>query len=181
MKTLADYVLHLKGVMPLDMCQMLIDKYNETEEVLDRDTEGYKFSEVNINDHENFAEFRDAMWMLMGRVHMFYGEKTGAKIPETFSFEAPRIKKYNPNEGFFDWHVDSCNAESSRRALVMFWYLNDVEEGGETTFDFGGTEFKIKPEAGSVCCFPPNYLYPHKGEMPISNSKYVISSYANLP
>ena len=40
-------------------------------------------------------------------------------------YEAPRIKRYEPNEGIFDWHVDSFDEASAKRALVMFWYLND--------------------------------------------------------
>ena len=66
--------------------------------------------------------------------------------------------------------------------LVMFFYLNDVEEGGETKFKFESTgeELSIKPEAGSVVCFPPTWQYPHKGCTPISGPKYVISSYVQL-
>ena len=180
MKTLADYVLHLKGAMPKELCAELIAIYDETQEIEHRDTEGYKFGEININEHPNFAEIKESVWAFMQSVHKYYEEKTGAGIPETSRYEAPRIKRYDANEGFFDWHVDSCNYETAQRALVMFWYLNDVEKGGETLFDLG-TKIAVKPEAGSVCCFPANYLYPHKGAIPISNPKYVISSYVNLP
>jgi hypothetical protein len=62
----------------------------------------------------------------------------------------------------------------------MFWYLNDVEEGGETIFDIG-EEVTVKPKAGNVVCFPPYYLFPHKGCTPISGPKYVVSSYTLLP
>ena len=55
-----------------------------------------------------------------------------------------------------------------------------VAEGGETIFDIG-EEVAIKPEAGSVVCFPPTWQYPHKGATPISGPKYVISSYVWLP
>lgn len=180
MKTLADYVLHVKDVMPIDMCKDLISTYDAVAEKVQYENEGYNFGELNINLDEDFKPFREDMWYLMSSIHKFYVEKTQAQIPESQSYEAPRIKRYEPNEGFFDWHLDSCNIQTAKRSLVMFWYLNDVNEGGETIFDVG-SEIAIKPEAGSVVCFPPNYLYPHKGAMPISNSKYVISSYVNLP
>jgi hypothetical protein len=62
----------------------------------------------------------------------------------------------------------------------MFWYLNDVEEGGETVFDVG-QEVRVEPKAGTVCCFPPHWTFPHKGATPVSGPKYVISSYVWLP
>ncbi len=181
MKRLGDYILLLNDVMPLDMCEKLIKTYDETKERVDRNTECFKFTEINIFNHSNFDEFKEPMTNLMQSVHKFYADKTGSKFfPETKAYEAPRIQRYEPKEGIFDWHLDSCNVESSRRLLVMFWYLNDVEEGGETIFDIG-TEIKVKPKAGSVCCFPPNFLFPHKGATPISNPKYVVSSYVHLP
>ena len=57
----------------------------------------------------------------------------------------------------------------------MFFYLNTVEEGGETSFP--NLEMKIKPKQGSVLCFPPLWMYPHLGEQPISNDKYIIGTY----
>ena len=44
-----------------------------------------------------------------------------------------------------------------------------------------GQEVKVEPKAGSVCCFPPHWTFPHKGATPISGPKYVISSYVWLP
>jgi hypothetical protein len=53
------------------------------------------------------------------------------------------------------------------------WYLNDVEEGGETVFE----GFIIKPKIGSMLVFPPLWLFPHRGNPPISNTKYILSTY----
>ena len=115
----------------------------------------------------------------MDKVHNVLRDKLVCYEPLK-DYEAPRIKRYEPNEGVFDWHVDSFDEASAKRALVMFWYLNDVKEGGETIFDIG-EEVKVKPKAGTVCCFPPHWTFPHKGATPISGPKYVISSYVWLP
>jgi hypothetical protein len=58
----------------------------------------------------------------------------------------------------------------------MFTYLNDVEEGGETEFEseFG---FTVKPKQGRMVVFPPMWMFPHRGKQPISNSKYILSTY----
>jgi hypothetical protein len=61
----------------------------------------------------------------------------------------------------------------------MFYYLNDVEEGGETAFDDKVSEYylKVKSKQGRIVMFPPMWMYPHKGLKPISNPKYIISTY----
>jgi hypothetical protein len=180
LKSLSDYIILLDNVMPLDMCDQLIRTYDSCDNVLVRKNDTYNFCEVNMLGHPAFEPFRKNMMQLMQAVHNEYDRLTGYQMPETSSYEAPRIKKYEPNEGIFDWHIDCANIESSRRMLVMFWYLNTVEVGGHTAFDIGG-EIEIPPKAGRVLCFPPNFMYKHKGAMPISGPKYVISSYVNLP
>lgn len=88
-----------------------------------------------------------------------------------------QIQRYVKNIGFFKWHHD-CSFEMIDnkvfyRALTFIWYLNDVEEGGETEFLFG----KLKPKAGTLLLFPSNTLALHKGHTPISNDKYIITGW----
>jgi len=190
-KTLAEYILHLKDAMPLDMCEKLIETYNSVSHsdpnYVKRESKIFDFAEINMLDHEAFTEFREPMGELMRAVNNFYMDKTHNALRDKLvcyepmkDYEAPRIKRYEPNQGIFDWHIDAADQSSSKRAVVMFWYLNDVTEGGETIFDIGD-EVAIKPEAGSVVCFPPTWQYPHKGATPISGPKYVVSSYVWLP
>lgn len=62
---------------------------------------------------------------------------------------------------------------TSRRFLSFFWYLNDVDQGGETVFD----DLIIQPKTGRMVVFPPLWMFPHKGCIPISNEKYLLSTY----
>jgi len=65
------------------------------------------------------------------------------------------------------------NDKLSHRIITYLWYLNDVEEGGETLFH----NFKIKPKTGSLLLFPATWTYKHSGAMPISNDKYIITGW----
>lgn len=188
-KTLADYIMHLENIMPLDMCEELIKTYDSVhkEERVQRENKIMKFEEINMLDHPAFESYRWSMGQLMQSVSKFYMDKTHHILRDKLpcyepmeDYEAPRIKRYEPNQGVFDWHIDAADQLSSKRVIVMFWYLNNVKEGGETLFDIG-EEIAIKPKAGSVCIFPPTWNYPHKGATPISNPKYCISSYVWLP
>lgn len=95
-------------------------------------------------------------------------------FPDKNNFEQFRIKKYyNDGNDLFDTHVDVQDYSSARRFLSFLFYLNDVDEGGETIFE----GITIKPKAGSMIVFPPLWLFPHRGNPPVSNTKYILSTY----
>lgn len=86
------------------------------------------------------------------------------------------IQRYIKNQGKYVYHNDfSLNNDKSYRIITYLWYLNDVEEGGETEFWDG--EFKIKPEKGKLLLFPSTWTFPHSGKMPISSNKYIITGW----
>jgi Rps23 Pro-64 3,4-dihydroxylase Tpa1-like proline 4-hydroxylase len=87
-----------------------------------------------------------------------------------------QIQKYNKGVGKYIFHNDHqiYLKDGMDRALTYIWYLNDVEEGGETSFFNKG---KIRPEQGKLVLFPSCWTYPHAGIMPISSDKYIITGW----
>ena len=92
------------------------------------------------------------------------------------------LKHYKKGvDGFHAWHEDQGNSGSTisavnkllSRVLVCMFYLNDVEEGGETAFYY--QELKIKPTKGTLVIFPTYFTHLHKGHIPISNDKYICN------
>ena len=85
-----------------------------------------------------------------------------------------QIQKYDKNTGFYIWHNDFVHDNSGRmRYFTFIWYLNDVHVGGQTEFLQG----KIKPEAGKLVLFPATWTYVHRGIMPISENKYILTGW----
>ena len=96
--------------------------------------------------------------------------------PAENDLEQIRLKKYvAADDERFDPHVDVGDHSSARRFLALFFYLNDVDEGGETWFT--KMKYKVKPKAGRRLVFPPTWTYPHAGLPPLSNNKYIIGTY----
>jgi len=88
------------------------------------------------------------------------------------------IRKYPVNEGIFETHVDQHAGDAVVRLFAVLIYLNDVEEGGETLFPTWG--IGVKPKKGRVLIFPCNWLFPHKGCIPISEPKYMSAMFINF-
>ena len=171
---LSDYIEVYENVISKQTCDHFISLYDSSE-AKHMKTPAYDFGEINMFESAKFKEYTSQISQLMSGIYQRYSSQYEF-FPQTSAFEQPRIKRYEPNEGIFNWHCDASTKETNKRILVMFFYLNDVEEGGETRFK----DMSVKPKAGSVVCFPPTWQYPHKGCTPISGPKYVISSYVQI-
>ena len=83
MKTLADYIMLLKGAMPLDMCEALIETYDSVSESdpqkVYRKNKILDFHEINMLNHDTFEDFREPMMRLMKAVNV---------APESFGVAA---------------------------------------------------------------------------------------------
>lgn len=95
---------------------------------------------------------------------------------DSLTFNTLMIQQYKSKKGRYIYHNDfSVDFKSSRfRVLTYIWYLNDVNEGGETII---WDNHKIKPTTGKLLLFPATWTYPHSGLMPISNDKYIITGW----
>jgi hypothetical protein len=89
-----------------------------------------------------------------------------------------KIQHYKKNEGQFKWHFDAIGPGTWERQLAMVIYLNSVQEGGETCFHRQNLE--IKPIAGDALMFPTFWTHAHCGQIPLSEDKYIISSFVSF-
>jgi hypothetical protein len=89
------------------------------------------------------------------------------------------VQRYTKQKGRYIYHNDFRSDWELKkyRVITFLWYLNTVEEGGET--EFWGTH-TIKPETGKLLLFPASWTFPHRGKMPISDDKYIITGWLYL-
>lgn len=189
---LRDYIQVYDYTLPTTVCKNIVRLFSSQvhEEV---DQKGMpKFRQFNITQaiDDNEHNLNVSPWSEWGLIqnaliessHYYvqkYMEDVDCKayFPIKSALEQFRVKKYQKGtDDRFDKHVDVGDHASARRFLSMFWYLNDVSEGGETVFDNGPT---IKPKEGRLVMFPPLWLYPHQGKRTISDDKFIVSSYTH--
>jgi hypothetical protein len=184
MNNLAHYVRVYDDVFDADFCNGLINAYDNMplDELKRSDynwVQDYRsFSEVNICKNEKFSKCLNAYYTRVKEVYQHYKSVVNEDFfPNKYGLEDGRMKKYEANDhDQFGWHIDVGDKPSSERYLVMFCYLNDVEEGGYTEFK-SDVDFKVKPKQGRMVVFPPMWMFPHKGMKPISGPKYILSTY----
>ena len=90
------------------------------------------------------------------------------------------MQKYLANKGgYHHFHSEifpkDPQCEQLHRVLLWMYYLNDVDEGGETEFYY--QERKLKPKAGTLVIAPAGFTHTHKGHVPRSGHKYILTSW----
>ena len=86
-----------------------------------------------------------------------------------------KVQRTVPGQGYHVWHFESSTRDTSNRLLAYILYLNDVEEGGETEFLYQAK--RVKPEAGTLVIFPASFTHAHRGNPPLSGSKYIMTGW----
>jgi prolyl 4-hydroxylase len=121
--------------------------------------------------------FRDLIRDNMAKHLALYNQTLAQPIdvPPSNKLDQLVIKRYLPGgDQLFQTHFDALGPVSNRY-LVFLWYLNDVEDGGETYFP--RLDISVQPKAGRLLMFPPYWMFQHEGRAPRSNEKFIFSTY----
>ncbi|WP_299811256.1 2OG-Fe(II) oxygenase [uncultured Shewanella sp.] len=136
---------------------------------------------------------------LMGAVSVSVGEQSGKPITLTpdnynelgkgkaeaivkylYRSGSINIQKYLQGKGGYPhWHSEQFpqlgHNEALHRVVLYMFYLNDVEEGGETEFYY--QKKLIKPKKGTMVIAPASFTHSHRGNVPLSGDKYIATSW----
>lgn len=182
-RDLAHYIQCFDNSLEPDFCQQMIESFDRLSRFHtrnDRDAmtrlADSAWTELNVTklaDASLEAFFREQVTHHLG----LYNERLSLTmpIPLRTRLENLRIKHYSVDAGDrFQPHFDAMDY-CANRYMVFLWYLNDVDEGGETQFcDLG---VRITARRGRLLMFPPYWMFQHSGLPPRSNDKYMISTY----
>lgn len=106
--------------------------------------------------------------------------RTAALVKYLYRSGTINIQKYDKNKGGYPhWHSEQFpqqgHNEALHRVVLYMFYLNDVEEGGETEFYY--QDKKIKPKKGTMVIAPAGFTHSHRGNIPKSGNKYIATSW----
>jgi len=171
-------------------CQKAIDLFNnqtEMNKTFDRmQSDGSSILEKNDKQYfateENINIWWERLKTLMVNFDVawhHYMKTVGARMAygqEKFFYTNVKIQKTLPTEGYHLWHLEHNKGfDNEPRAFVYAIYLNDVEDGGET--EFLHFSKRVKPKTGRIVIWPAAFPYVHRGNPPLGEDKYIVTSW----
>jgi hypothetical protein len=180
-----DFIVHFEDLLPTAVCREIVERFESSSatrtgrvfHVDDGDTRSDDKLSLDLPIPEA-GEWAD----LHRTIHEAVSRAVGEILPRYPSLQIDplggtgyKIQKYARGEGHFTWHVDGFGPMAEHRLLALVLYLNDVERGGET--EFHHQDVAIRPRTGDALLFPTAWTHMHRGRIPESNDKYVISSF----
>jgi hypothetical protein len=180
---LRHYIRIYEDDLPADLCGRMIQSFQALPRFHSPNGRGYRaglensaWTEINVtrlSDAGFLNFFRGRIDAALDRYNKDIG--LGIPIPNSPKTADLILKRYRPGQDeSFEPHFDSIN-EVCNRYLVLLWYLNEVQSGGETAFT--QLDFKVEPRTGRLLMFPPYWMYQHAGLPPVSGEKYIVSTY----
>lgn len=177
------YIRTYDNALDPRLCQQMIASFAGLERFQMRNGRGVRsgleqsaWTELNVTRLSD-AGFMGMFRQLIDRALERYNRdiELAIPIPNSPATSDLTLKRYRPGEQErFQLHFDSIN-HVANRYLVLLWYLNDVEQGGETRFP--QLDVTVQARAGRLLMFPPYWMYQHEGLPPISGDKYIVSTY----
>jgi hypothetical protein len=180
-----------ENVLTKDECQDIINYFDNSEKIGNVWTR--QLSENNIlktkkDDSTCFIDFRkeycfnDTPFINMinekiYQCYLLYKETYDilSSVEEHMITPSIRVQKTKIGGGYHMWHCEHGNIRCGSRLLAWTLYLNDVHEGGETEFLY--QHMRVPAKQGSVCIFPSSFTHAHRGNPPLSNDKYIVTSW----
>ena len=191
----SDYIMVKENSLSFEQCDKLINIFKNNTELHQSFNGNPGFTQLDFTDGLNKKiltevitlhsyEVKELHRNIIDTVFRLIEEYTilfphFSYAPRQVAMENLRIKHYRGNnEDQFNMHIDASGLETSKRFLAIFFYLNDVEEGGETVFPLNrGSGLTITPQYGRAVVFPPFWTHPHRGNPVVSGEKYLLSTY----
>ena len=121
-------------------------------------------------------EFLQKFWE---EVYPAYAKKySSLESLERHTVYSCKIQCTQVGGGYHVWHSEHSKGLSRDRILTFILYLNDVEEGGETEFLYLSKRYK--PKKGTLVMSPAGFTHTHRGNPPLSNTKYIITGWVEF-
>ena len=124
--------------------------------------EKYKIFNTYINNVVNcFNDYKE-QWPFLNTIK---GMEIG-----TFN-----LQKYSPGGHFSAVHTERACSSTMHRVLAFMTYLNDVEEGGETSFHY--YDINVQPKKGKTIIWPAEWTHAHSGGVVKQGCKYIVTGW----
>lgn len=181
---LGDHILLFQGQFDRGFCEECIDVFEDA----DRAGMTVTRENSNISISDKAISHTSLMPSSLPRVQHLQNCIQEEILPEFFKkypinehynymgCGGAKIQKTEPQQGYHVWHMEQqASMDSYRTVCAWALFLNDVEEGGELEFLYQSK--RIKPKQGDFVLWPSGYTHMHRGNPPLSGTKYIYTGW----
>lgn len=169
------------NALPSDFCEEVIQRFEaDSQKIVGRVGNGDPggaikpevkgTTEILLNEVDGWSDVLDYANRNLVAHLKTYMQTWREAFPVPLEAEQFRVSRYNPGQ-LFNWHSDNIGC-SVTRVITAQWYLNDVEQGGETEYKW--YDYAVKPRQGRLLLAPVGWTFMHRGAPPSSGPKYII-------
>jgi hypothetical protein len=180
-----------ENVVPAEVCDELVDFFESCDKLGFTVSRQQETGVHKLQKHDNSLYVTRVMNLINYRTvnalaNVFW-EKVYAPYVDEFqvltTVAQHKIFEYKMQRtpvggGYHVWHPEQGDKPTSARILVFTCYLNDVEEGGETEFLYYPK--RVKPTKGTFLLHPGGFTHTHRGNPPLSNTKYIVTGWVEF-
>jgi len=174
-----------------DLCNDIITFFekNKAQQTKGEFSGGYnpkekKTTDIRINAKDLNSQTHISLKKYIEELHKCYLEYQNdwpflKSILKNIHIGSFNIQKYSTGDHFAKLHSERTSLSGLHRLFAWMTYLNEVEDGGHTSFNHYGV--KIKPETGKTLIWPAEWTHVHAGELLKSGTKYIVTGWMNFP
>lgn len=178
---LGDYIVVAKDVIPHELCDRIIQEYNDSAEyepaTVDKGETNAKIRRVDkvCLSYENVISVnRSVRSSLDAEIYKASEIAIKAYRAKHWRFDPENdtgyeLLRYKTGD-FYTEHTDSYKEHP--RSISCSFALNEDYEGGH--FGFFGREVTVKAPKGAAVMFPSNFMFPHEIMPVVSGTRYSI-------
>ena len=185
-----DFIGVFENVLTTEECQRFIDYFEQMKSLnLVYNRQDLKDAVAHKKDDETLFILENSMLPLVKQnpimetftkkfwpcYQEYCNEFSILQEVETHGIISARLQKTEPGGGYHMWHFESSSTVVATRIIAWGLYLNDIDLGGETEFLYQRRRFT--PKAGRLVIWPAGFTHTHRGNPPLSNSKYLLTGW----
>jgi hypothetical protein len=131
---------------------------------------------LDLRSTRLYSTFIDTFWDFLFPI---YADKFSTlQFSDPLHIYEMKLQRTNVGQGYHAWHFESSGRSTSNRVLAFSLFLNDVAEGGEMEFLYYPR--RVKAEAGTFLLWPAGFTHTHRGNPPLSNTKYILTGWVEF-
>ncbi len=158
--------LHSPGLVGLGLCE-------DAKKTTDLSINPKQLDEIDYDPIKRYIN-------LLFDCYKNYNEHWGLSVQLLSKLEIGpfNIQRYDIGGHFSKIHSERTTLETAHRVFAWMTYLNDVTNGGETTFvNFG---INVKPKKGLTLIWPAEWTHAHFGGVVNEGNKYIITGWLHF-